>query len=131
MDDDADDRHYFLEALHEIDPTIECVTAKDGQQGMEILEDRANSLPHLIFLDLRMPRYNGKRCLQQMKADPRLQAIPVIIYTTSRELQDSEEMQNLGAVHFISKPTNPDEIFYVLSLALEGQLGNGGFRGEG
>jgi CheY-like chemotaxis protein len=72
-------------------------------------------------LDLRMPRYNGKQCLLKIKADERLKDIPVIIYTTSKEIQDSEEMQGLGAVHFISKPSNPDEIYYVLSLALEEQ----------
>ena len=131
MEDDADDRKYFIEALQEIDSSIECVTAKDGQQGLEILQDTACSLPDLIFLDLRMPRYNGKTCLLKIKADERLKAIPVIVYTTSREVQDSEEMQRLGAVHFISKPNNPDEIYYVLSLALEGQLNNGQFQEEG
>lgn len=124
MDDDADDRKYFIEALQEIDSTIECITAKDGLQGLEILQDTADSLPDFIFLDLRMPRYNGKHCLLKIKGDQRLKDIPVIIYTTSKELQDSEEMQGLGAIHFISKPNNPDEIYYVLSLALEGQLNN-------
>lgn len=42
-----------------------------------------------------------------------------MVYTTSREVVESEQMQNLGAIHFLSKPTNPEEIYYVLSVVLE------------
>lgn len=119
VDDDRDDRKYFLEALREIDSTIACTTAKDGEQALELLRDPAFSLPSYIFLDLRMPRVNGKQCLLQIKADERLKNIPVIIYTTSADIGESEELQNLGAVHFITKPADPDEIYYVLSLLLE------------
>jgi CheY-like chemotaxis protein len=123
VDDDVDDRKYFLEALNEIDPTIEFVSAKDGQQAMEILHDVDNSLPHYIFLDLRMPRISGKQCLLQIKTDERLKNIPVIIYSTSRDVEDSEKLNGLGAVHFISKPSDPEELFYVLSMVLEEQWG--------
>ena len=121
VDDDADDRKYFKEAVREIDATIECATAKDGQQALELLQNPEHSLPDYIFLDLRMPRYNGKQCLMQIKADARLKDIPVIIYTTSKEVEESVELQRLGAVHFISKPSDPAEIYYVLSLVLEEQ----------
>lgn len=119
-DDDADDRKYFKEAVMEIDAGIEYMETKDGQQTLDLLQSlETAALPDYIFLDLRMPRYNGRQCLLQIKADERLKHIPVIIYTTSKEVADSEEMQALGAVHFISKPNNPEEIYYVLSLVLE------------
>lgn len=118
-DDDADDRRYFLESLNEIDPTIECVTAKDGLQALSLLNSPGFHLPDYIFLDLRMPRISGKQCLLQIKADTRLKNIPVIIYTTSRAVEDSEELLRLGAVQFITKPADPDEIYYVLTLVLE------------
>lgn len=121
VDDDADDRKYFLEALQEIDATVQCVTAKDGQQALELLNNSDFTLPHYIFLDLRMPKISGRQCLLQIKSDDRLKDIPVIIYTTSREAQDSEELKQLGSVHFISKPSDPGEIYYVISLALEEQ----------
>ena len=121
VDDDADDRKFFLEALYEIDGNVDCITAKDGQQALELLQNRELTLPNYIFLDLRMPKVNGRQCLLQLKSDERLKSIPVIIYTTSREAQESEELQNMGAVHFISKPSDPDEIYYVLSLVLEEQ----------
>ncbi len=119
-DDDADDRKYFKEAVMEIDAGIKYMETKDGQQTLDLLQNlETAALPDYIFLDLRMPRYNGRQCLLQIKADERLKHIPVIIYTTSKEVADSEEMQALGAVHFISKPNNPEEIYYVLSLVLE------------
>ncbi|HVF97718.1 MAG TPA: response regulator [Flavisolibacter sp.] len=121
VDDDADDRKYFSEALAEVDPTMECVTAKDGQQALALLNDSQASLPDYIFLDLRLPKVNGRQCLLQIKANERLRNIPVIVYTTSRELEESEELQSLGAVRFITKPANTEEIYYVLSQVLEEQ----------
>lgn len=128
VDDDADDRKYFKEAVQEIDATIEYAEAKDGQQALELLRNMERALPDYIFLDLRMPRYNGRHCLLQIKADARLKNIPVIIYTTSREVEESEELQALGAVHFISKPSDPEEIYYVISLVLEERWDNVRFK---
>src|SRR5206468_5640389 len=119
VDDDADDRKYFTEAVNEIDSTITCIMAKDGLQALTLLKSAGFDLPDYIFLDLRMPRISGKQCLLQIKADERLKNIPVVIYTTSRSVEESEEMQNLGAVHFISKPSDPDEIYFVITLVLE------------
>jgi CheY-like chemotaxis protein len=73
-----------------------------------------------------MPKINGRQCLIQIKADERLKAIPVIVYTTAREVEESEEMQGMGAVRFVTKPTNTEEIYYVVSQALE-EEGNGSF----
>lgn len=122
VDDDADDRQLFKDAVKEVDRHIECITASDGQQALEMLRKTGSKLPDFIFLDLRMPRYNGKRCLQEIKKDERLKHIPVIIYSTSREVEESQEMKAMGAVYFISKPSNPDEIYYLISFVLEEQL---------
>lgn len=121
VDDDADDRQLFIEAVKDFDEDIECMSAKDGKHALDLLNDPDISLPDFIFLDLRMPRFNGKRCLLEIKKNERLKEIPVIIYTTSRELEDSKELAEMGAVHFISKPVNPEEVYYVISFALEEQ----------
>ena len=121
VDDDADDRELFLEAVREIDAQIDCIVAKDGKHALEILKNASGSLPDIIFLDLRMPRFNGKKCLLEIKGDESLKHIPVIIYTTSREVTESIELKEMGAVHFISKPSNPDELYYIISVALEEQ----------
>ncbi|MES1219329.1 MAG: response regulator [Bacteroidota bacterium] len=122
-DDDEDDMNLFIESAREIDEMINFVTASDGQQAMRILKDERNPLPDYIFLDLRMPRINGKKCLEEIKKDERLRHIPVFIYTTSRDVKDSIELKKRGAAHFISKPANPSEIFYILSTVLGDKWG--------
>lgn len=121
VDDDADDRQLFIDAVKDFDEDIVCVSAKDGKEALDLLNDLNTSLPDYIFLDLRMPRFNGKRCLMEIKKNERLKEIPVIIYTTSRELEDSKELKEMGAIHFISKPANPEEVYFVVSFALEEQ----------
>ena|ERR1700733_16088508 len=118
IDDDADDRKLFFEAAHEFDETITCVGASNGQDGLLYLKDQSNALPDFIFLDLRMPGLSGRNCLKEIKTDPRLGAIPVIVYTTSREVEESIELKKLGAAHFMSKPVLPDDVYYMVSQVL-------------
>jgi CheY-like chemotaxis protein len=119
VDDDEDDKRLFIESAKEVNKNIDCVTASDGQEALRLLKDEQNPLPDYIFLDLRMPRINGKQCLEEIMRDERLRHIPVFIYTTSREVKDSIELKKNGAVHFISKPVNPGEIYYILSSVLD------------
>jgi len=119
IDDDEDDRKLFIDAATEVDENIQCTAAGDGQEALKMLKNELNPLPDYIFLDLRMPRINGRQCLEEIRKDERLKHIPVFIYTTSREVAESIELKKLGAVHFISKPTNPEDIYYILSVTLE------------
>jgi|SRR5580704_12956761 CheY-like chemotaxis protein len=118
VDDDEDDKKLFIESAREVNKQIHCVTASDGQEALKLLRDEKNPVPDYIFLDLRMPRISGRQCLEEIRKDERLRHIPVFIYTTSREVRDSIELKKNGAVHFISKPTNPGEIYYILSSVL-------------
>ena len=61
-------------------------------------------MPEYIFLDLNMPRMNGKQCLEQIKSESNFNSIPVIIYTTSKAKEDIEETRYLGAHYFLTKP---------------------------
>ena len=117
-DDDEDDRKLFIESAKEVDENITCVTASDGQEALRLLKDENNELPDYIFLDLRMPRISGKKCLEEIRKDERLLHIPVFIYTTSINVHDSTELKKNGAVHFISKPVHPNDIYYILSVVL-------------
>lgn len=96
VDDDADDRDFFQEGLRQIDPATACITAKDGKRALELLRDPGFLLPSYIFLDLRMPRINGKQCLIQLKSHGRLRFIPVIIYSTSQELKGIQRFKRPG-----------------------------------
>lgn len=119
VDDDADDRELFVDAVKEVDNSFECITKNNGQQALEMLKTATGSLPDLIFLDLRMPGFSGKRFLFEIKSDEKLKQIPVIIYTTSKNVEESKELKEMGALHFISKPSNAEEIYYLVSIALE------------
>ena len=117
-DDDEDDKKLFIESAKEVDGDITCLTATDGQEALRFLKDENNPLPEYIFLDLRMPRINGKQCLEEIRKDKRLRQTRVFIYTTSIDPREAIELKQNGAVHFISKPDNPTEIYYILSVVL-------------
>ena len=121
VDDDVDDRNFIIAAVKEIDADIECITANDGQQALEVLMSSPR-LPDLVFLDLRMPRFSGRKCLLEIRKNTRFENLPVIIYTTSTEIEESQDLKKMGALHFISKPNNPDEIYYLISMVLEEQV---------
>jgi CheY-like chemotaxis protein len=122
VDDDQDDCKLFIDSIHKFNKEIRCLVARDGQLALDMLNGMAQCLPSLIFLDLRMPRLDGKKCLMELKKNQLTREIPVIIYTTSRSLLESSELKQLGALHFITKPTNTEEIYYLLSIVLEENL---------
>ena len=119
VDDDADDQELFIEAVGEVDSTIRCITASDSEEALDLLKNRKIPLPDVIFLDLNMPRLNGKQCLAELKKQAHLRDIPVIIYSTSSEKRDIDETSRLGAAHFLTKPNKFEElceaITYVVS----------------
>ena len=119
VDDDEDDKKLFMASAKEINERITFVTASDGQEALKLLKDEHNKVPDYIFLDLRMPRVGGAKCLKEIKEDKRLQDVPVFIYTTSADVKDSIELKEMGAVHFITKPVDPGEIYYILSVVLD------------
>ena len=120
IDDDPDDIEFFIEALRSIDGSFECEQATNGEEGLLNLRTSAAS-PEYIFLDLNMPRLNGKEFLSEIKKDGRLSAIPVIMYSTSGIESDIRESLRLGAKDFIVKPTRlkdlSDRIEAVMSAA--------------
>ena len=103
VDDDADDRLLFTAALAEIGSKYHCDCAASTTEALKYL-DIADPLPDLIFLDLNMPGYDGKKCLRHLKAASKLQNIPVVIYSTFISETDEQEMKGLGADYVITKP---------------------------
>jgi CheY-like chemotaxis protein len=109
VDDDLDDQEIFALALDEINPKFTCVSAKNGLEAMEKLKERTFR-PDFIFLDLNMPRMNGIQCLVEIKKDPELRDVPVVIYTTSSESRHKEETLGLGATAFMTKPPGIEDL---------------------
>jgi len=118
IDDDPDDVQIFCEAVREIDKKIHCYISYSSEEGLQLLQSEMIK-PDFIFLDINMPRMNGKLCLMQIKNDLRLADIPVIMYTTSKLKSDTEETMRLGACAFLTKPNKFDELVKALSIILK------------
>ena len=109
-DDDQEDILFIKEAFSSSDLNVEFDEVEDGQALMDRLlipfkeGSREVVLPNLILLDLNMPRKSGQEALKEIKADPRLQKIPVIILTTSRRKKDVEIAYGAGANCYVTKP---------------------------
>ena len=105
-DDDEDDRLFFREAFEEIKIKTRVKTVNDGEELMNHLIKKGNELPHILFLDLNMPRKNGMDCLLEIKRNSNLKDIPVAIYSTSASEEDIEETFVKGANVYIKKPSD-------------------------
>jgi CheY-like chemotaxis protein len=103
VDDDIDDHDFFIDVLKEISPSINCATTFDGEKALAILKNSLYHIRDYIFLDLNMPKMNGRQFLKAIKSIPIFKNIPVIVYTTSSSLKDKEELVNLGAAYFLTK----------------------------
>src|ERR1700690_2643449 len=101
VDDDEDDRTLFVEAAKGVDSAIPCLPASDGIEALALLRDGRREIPDFIFLDLRMPGITGEEILIEIKREPRLAAVPVIVYTPSRDERESARLKRLGATHFM------------------------------
>jgi CheY-like chemotaxis protein len=115
VDDDLDDHEIFSLALGETGKYIELKRAFDGVDALEKLSDVNEVLPDFIFMDLNMPRMNGKQCLEAIKKHDRLKDIPVVIYSTSSEIKDLIDAQQLGAIAFIVKSPSINDLTMALS----------------
>lgn len=103
IDDDTDDQEIFSMAISDIVSSADCHFANDGIEALEKLSDTSFS-PSCIFMDLNMPRMNGKECLVEIGKIERLNNVPVIIYSTSIDARLMDECRKLGATDFIIKP---------------------------
>ncbi len=118
VDDDADDQELLQEAIRDLDGSVRCLSAGNGEEALRLLHGADGLLPDLIFLDLNMPRMNGKTFLAKVKQIDRLCLIPVVIYTTSKLEEDRTETRQLGAWQFITKPNSFEEIVGEVSALL-------------
>jgi DNA-binding response OmpR family regulator len=121
VDDDADDQELFMEALNEVDASINCIISSNGLDALKVLNDSL-SLPDYIFLDLNMPRLNGKGFLTEVKKNKNLSSIPIIIYSTSKNEVDVRETKQLGASFFLTKPHKFSELRAAISLIIFGNV---------
>src|SRR5688572_255236 len=117
-DDDEDDLFMFQEALKEIGAPTSLVTASDGEQLMEALNELHGNLPDVLFLDLNMPRKNGFQCLSEIRQNDKFSALRTIIFSTSYEEEVIESLFRNGADHYVKKPTEFNELKMIIERVL-------------
>lgn len=107
-DDDADDRLLIRDAFEESGRPVRLTFFQDGAAILAGLTDALDrqALPQLILMDLNMPRMNGREVIAELKADPLLRHIPVIVLTTSSDESDIAACYGLGANSYIVKPVS-------------------------
>ena len=102
-DDDYDDRLFFKNAFGQVRVRHSLQMFNDGYELMRYLT-LAEEPPHIVFLDLNMPGKDGKECLNEIRANEKLQDVTVAIYSTSSEPKDVEDTFIAGANIYIRKP---------------------------
>ncbi len=116
-DDDEDDCMLMNDAVHEVFQTERFFCLANGEELMDYLLRRGVYTdaekfppPDLIFLDLNMPKKDGFQTLKEIKEHPGLRAIPILIYSTSKERDQIELCYKLGANSYITKPMSFDDL---------------------
>jgi CheY-like chemotaxis protein len=117
-DDDIDDCVFFKEALEGLPLSTHLTAVHDGEQLMQLLTSETNELPHVLFLDLNMPRKNGFECLSELKLNIKLKELPVIVFSTSFEQEVVNVLHKNGGRYFIRKPAEFEQLKKVILQAL-------------
>lgn len=113
VEDDMGDAGLVRVALSEGHVHCRIHHVKDGVEAMDFLHRRGAHAdapaPDLMLLDLNMPRMDGREVLKQVKSDPDLQSLPVVVLTTSDVERDIDASYRLGANSFITKPVDIEQ----------------------
>jgi CheY-like chemotaxis protein len=118
-DDDSEDRQLFTEALHELPFEINVATFDNGVTLMDELLNHEKKLPDLIFLDLNMPLMNGEECLADIRDEPKLAKIPIIIYSNYLDKEKVKLLYRKGADRYLKKPTQFAKLKSSLSYCIK------------
>jgi CheY-like chemotaxis protein len=121
VEDSANDVELTLTAFAENKLANEVIVVRDGEEALDylfyrgIFRLRAKGNPAVILLDLKLPKLDGLEVLQQLKADPELRAVPVVMLTSSREERDLVRSYNLGVNAYVVKPVDFTDFVAAMS----------------
>ncbi len=118
VEDNRGDIRLIQEALKSTAAQCEVVVARDGMEAMDYLRQSGDyagvTCPDLILLDLNLPKKDGREVLAEIKADPALKHLPVVVLTTSRNEEDICKSYDLHVNCYISKSRNLDQLFKIV-----------------
>ena len=123
VEDSPTDAEMTIRALKRHNLANRLVWVEDGQQALDFMfctgpyANRRNGDPHLVLLDLKMPKVDGIDVLQRLKGDPRMRTVPVVILTSSAEESDIVNSHMLGVNSYLVKPVDFSEFMNVVAQA--------------
>ena len=119
VDDDPDDQILVKETIKELNPSLEVASALNGVEALQYLDaaKERGELPSLVILDINMPLMDGKQTLTQIKKDAALNAVPVVMFTTSSSPLDKLFCEKHG-VKFVNKPIKQVELYETVKMLL-------------
>ncbi|WP_343691700.1 response regulator [Chitinophaga sp.] len=121
IDDDADDRLFLTEAITDVSPGSHMHSCNSGLEALDLLTKKMIDLPDFIFLDLNMPKMNGKECLVELKKILRQTLTKIIVMSTSNMKRDIEDALQLGAHLFFTKPSTYTELCSHVKKIIHGK----------
>jgi CheY-like chemotaxis protein len=101
IDDDPEDLEIFYKAVKTVNPLTRCLLARNAKEALHILRDTI--IPDYIFLDIHMPLMDGKTVLAELRKNKKLEAVPVVMFSTKINPNETEEYAALGANEFLNK----------------------------
>ena len=114
IEDNDADVEILRHTLQQENVQLTLSRARDGDEAMRYLRNRQNPRPDLILLDLNMPHMDGREVLGELRVDPNLDPIPVVVMTSSEEEKDILRSYNLGAAAYVVKPLELEDIEEVI-----------------
>ena len=127
VDDNPADLDLTIDALAQSPWKSRVSTVSDGAEAIAYLRREGNysaaARPHLVLLDLNLPRKDGRSVLAHVKSDPALRRIPVVIFSTSQATKDIERSYELGANSYVSKPPTLSEWVAAVKLLKDFWIG--------
>lgn len=118
VEDDADDRLFFAEALSQIPVCTKLTVVNDGVEAINYINNPDTGLPHIIFLDLNMPKMKGIECLEEIRKNELLKDTPCVIITTSTSPNDINDTYKHGANLYFAKPIGMLALVRMIDKAL-------------
>jgi CheY-like chemotaxis protein len=119
VDDDSEDIEIFHDAVRTVDPTIRYEAALSGAEALGYLK-LAQALPDYVILDINMPGMDGKMCLHEIRDDPRLSGLKIIVYSTNSFPRDILEIESLNAT-FVKKANSFNDLCNLIRRIISGQ----------
>ncbi|MEP7168527.1 MAG: response regulator, partial [Bacteroidota bacterium] len=116
IDEDVDDHHIFSEALHDASSVADVCVLPHEKELYSYFE--SGEVPHLFFLDWKMPCMFERKCIEKIKKQAHLKHVPVIIYSDYNSEDEIKEIYKNGATLFVSKPSSFSVLTEILKTLL-------------